>query len=110
MSPFLFLSGPLVSSNPDALDFDILDANGYPIPTLDPSTANNLVIWTLDTGGPHFISYPNDPMTAPNASPTGTPISSIPAASVVDTSIPEPSSICLLGFAIPTLLNRCRRA
>ncbi len=104
------LSGPLVSSNPDALDFAILDSGGNPIPTMDPSTANNLVIWTLDTGGPHFISYPNDPTTAPTASPTGTPISYIPAASVVETSIPEPSSLCLLGFSMPALLKRCRRA
>ncbi len=100
------LSGPLVSSNPDALDFDILDSEGNPIPTLDPSTANNLVIWTLASGGPSVASYANDDATPPNASPTETPISFIPAASVV----PEPSALALLGLSTLSLVRRRRHA
>lgn len=77
----LDLAGPLASSNPDAFEFDVLDVNGNPLPTTDPSGDNNLVTITMDYTGPDETAF---------------------------ALLPEPSSLGFLGVSALLILRRRR--
>lgn len=75
----LDLTTNLVSPNPDQFSFAILDPNGNPIPTSDPTGFDNLITINLDSSTPTPNIY-SDLVTTPAPIPT-----------------PEPSSFLLLG-------------
>jgi hypothetical protein len=75
----LDLTTNVVSPNPDQFSFAIVDPNGNPIPTSDPTGFDNLVIINLDSTTPTTNIY-SDLLSV--TSPTATP---------------EPSSLLLLA-------------
>lgn len=75
----LDLTTNVVSPNPDQFSFVILDPNGNPIPTSDPTGFDNLITINLDSSTPTPNIY-SDLVTTPAPIPT-----------------PEPSSFLLLG-------------
>jgi hypothetical protein len=69
-----------VTSPPDQFSFLILDPNGNPIPTSDPSGFDNLMILNIDSTSPAAQSYSDLVTTA--------------------APVPEPSGMLLLGTAV----------
>jgi len=91
---------------PDRLTLYILDSSGVPLPTLAPAGDYFLGV-DLGSAGPVFDVWGSDPSQAPSAG--GNPVS-IPAPTVTPvSSVPEPSTIYLLGsvlVAVALLKNR----
>jgi hypothetical protein len=72
---------------PDQFAFAILDPNGVPISTTDPTGSNNLLVINLDSATPTVQSYSNQ----------------------LTTTVPEPSSLLLVGTALLALGAYSRR-
>ena len=90
---------------PDRLTFYILDSFGIPLPTLAPAGDYFLGV-DLGSAGPAFDVWGSDPSRAPSV---GDPVS-IPAPTVIpESSVPEPSTIYLLGGALAMMVVLGRR-
>lgn len=99
-APGLQLSFSLdLTSNDDAggtLDrftFFVLDSSGVPLPTLAPF-GDYFFGADLGSTGPIFDAWGSDPSRAPS---TGNPVSIPPPTITAVSSVPEPSTISLLG-------------
>ena len=94
---------------PDGFTFFLLDSSGVPIPTLAPF-GDYFIGANLGSTGPIFNAYASDPNRAPSV---GNPVS-IPAPTITSvSSVPEPSTIYLLGDALVAIFvmrNRIRRS
>jgi len=94
---------------PDGVTLFLLDNSGVPIPTLAPA-GDYFLTAGLGSGGTVFVEYGSDPSRAPSS---GDPVS-VPAPTITpESSVPEPSTLCLLGgavFAMAVLKNRFRRS
>lgn len=94
-----------VSGTPDRLTFSILDSSGIPLPTLAPFGDYFLGVDLVSTGLV-FDVYASNPSRAPTV---GNPISiSEPTINPVS-SVPEPSTINLLGGALLGMVVLRRR-
>jgi hypothetical protein len=72
---------------PDNFSFSILDANGIPVPTSDPSTADTLLNLDLTGAMPTIHTYAS--ASAGLAAPT-----------VTMATVPEPASVAMLGLGL----------
>jgi hypothetical protein len=87
---------------PDGLALFVLDNSGAPLPTLAPGGGDYFLTAALGSGGAVFNAYGSDPSQAPSAG--GDPVS-IPAPDVTpESSVPEPSTMCLLGSALAMIV------
>jgi hypothetical protein len=99
-----FTSGPQLSfslgltanddagGTPDRLAFFILDSSGVPLPTLAPSADYFLGV-DLGSSGPVFDVWGSDPSRSPYFSISAPTVTSV-------STVPEPSTIYLLGGAL----------
>jgi hypothetical protein len=85
---------------PDRLTVYILDSSGVPLPTLAPAGDYFLGV-DLHSTGPIFDTWGSDPFRAPSV---GNPVS-IPAPTVtLESSVPEPSTMDLLGATLTMMI------
>jgi hypothetical protein len=91
LSFLLDLTTTVVSPSPDQFSLFILDPNGNPIPTSDPTGFDNLLSINLDSTNPTLNIYSGIVSTA---APTPTP---------------EPSSLLMLGSGLLSLTLLSRR-
>jgi hypothetical protein len=92
---------------PDGLTMYILDNSGNPLPTLAPGGGDYFLTAALGSSGAVFNVYGSDPSQAPSAG--GGPVS-ISAPSVTpESSVPETSTIYLLGSVIVVIAVARRR-
>jgi hypothetical protein len=80
-----------VGPAPDSLTFSILDAGGFPIPTLDPLGTDVFLAINLDSPSPAINAYATDSARTELQ---------IAAPTVNTTSVPEPASLILLGIGL----------
>jgi PEP-CTERM motif len=90
---------------PDRFSFFILDSSQVPLPTLAPSGDYFFGV-DLHSTGPIFDAYGSDPSRAPSV---GNPVSIAAPTITSVNSVPEPSTIYLLGGALAMMAVLRRR-
>lgn len=88
---------------PDAFAFSIFDATGSPIPTLDSTLADALLVITFDSSNPAVLRFGTDPQRTAIAI-------SAPAADPIASAVPEPASVATLTTSLVMLWVHRRRA
>ena len=85
-----------LGGTPDRFSFFVLDSSGVALPTLSPA-GDYFLGADLGSAGPVFDAWASDPSRAPSV---GNPVSISAPTITSDSSVPEPSTIYLLGGAL----------
>ena len=87
---------------PDQFSFSILDKTGSEIPTLAGAFIDVFLETDINSANPLIQTFASDPSRAPTG---GGPPINIPAPTVTQAAVPEPSTILLLPWALVVLLG-----